>query len=64
MSGCGGCAERRALLGQAAQAVRLGAWSQAARAAQAATVSARVDIARAASSVAQAAARTLAGVRR
>lgn len=43
---CGGCAERRGLLGTAGRAAVRGAWQEAGSAARAAAASAKVDLGR------------------
>lgn len=53
---CSGCAQRGRLIGEGVRAVQRGAWSDAARAAQAVAASARVDAGRLAGKVAAAAA--------
>lgn len=57
---CGGCAERGEHLARAGSAMLRGSWQEAASAASAAAVSARVDLKKAAGRVAQAAAAALA----
>lgn len=53
---CSGCAARGHLIGEGVRAIRRGAWSEAAQAAQHVAVSARVDAGRLAGKVAAAAA--------
>ena len=60
---CGGCAQRAGLIGQGLRAVQRGAWQEAAQAAAATAQSFRVDVARLAGKVAQAAAAVRGGGR-
>lgn len=53
---CSGCAQRGRAIGEGFRAVRRGAWSEAAQAAQQVAASVRVDAARLAGKVAAAAA--------